>query len=331
MCAASSDPFDGLLIAVISGGRPAVKQRPVEKLLDQLPARVKPVTVISSHDAEGYRYARTEPVIYDRAWAIDYARDHWVHVKPAPEPGSTAMFGAFPGREWACREAEARGCWGVLQLDDNIDYLRFLSGGQAGVLTRDRLGGLPFWVEVLARIARGSNARMVGGQLEAVISREKPIIARPGFPYSMFIEKVGDGREPWYGPVEDDIQHALAYGTRAEDGTAAVVPLLRYHKETSSKTGMRKMYDHSRSAPLQRLRPEAASIQLMASKANGRGGPRVFHKMRTGAIRNPLLVRNRDEWETAREMLTRGVTVYAEAQKEALAAKLERRAKQGKK
>ncbi len=320
----SGDVLDGLLVAVISGGRPKVSQRPVHKFLPTLPAGMRAVTVVSSHEADRYEWGDTDPVVFEREWAVDYARDHWVHVKPAPEPGSDMMLGAFVGREAACREAERRGCWGVLQLDDNIKFLRLLAG-TPGKVTAARLGGLAYYTEVLARIALGSNARMVGAHLDAVISRERPVVARTGFCYSMFIEKVGQGREPWYGPVEDDIQHAFQYGTRAEDGTVAVVPLLRYKKESQSATGMRKMYDHTRAVPLQRLRPEAAEVRLMAAKANGRGGPRVFHRMKRGAIENPLLVTDQAEWDEARKMLRTGVEMFRTNQRDATRAKLRRR------
>jgi len=56
---------------------------------------------------------------------------------------------------------------------------------------------------------------MVGANLDA-IPYVKLQIARAGFTYSMFVEKVGPGREPWYGPFEDDITHAFQYGIRAD-------------------------------------------------------------------------------------------------------------------
>jgi hypothetical protein len=119
-------------------------------------------------------------------------------------------------------------------------------------------------------------------------------IARSGFPYSVFIEKVGAGREDWYGPYEDDITHAFQYGGRADAGssTAVVVSMLRYKKESASKSAMRSYYDHTRAVSLQRIFPEAANITIKQKRSNGFGTPRVYHTMSPGAIRNKMLVKD---------------------------------------
>ena len=134
---------------------------------------------------------------------------------------------------------------------------------------------------------------MTGAQLQAV-AREPAVIARPGIPYSVFIEQTGPGREHWYGPCEHDIMQAFQYSHRADGATAAVVSPLRYQKCGNVAGGFRSIYDHSRSAGLQRMFPEVAKIGVRKSFANGRGGARVFHTMAPGAVRNPLRVHDRE-------------------------------------
>jgi hypothetical protein len=243
---------------------------------------------------------------------------------PDPDAG---FYGAFPGREWACREAERRGYWGVLQLDDNIETLRFMRGSGASIQFVWNKGGMGLYADLLTGIARSTNAATVGAQLAAVIpSRsESRQIVRPGFPYSCFIEKVGPGREEWYGPYEDDITHAFQYGNRADGVTSAVMPLLTYAKENKSKTGMRAKYDSTRSVQLQRMVPESAKIGIRQTRSNGKGDPRVFHTMAPGAIRNPVTISDPAQFGRVKDRLQDLIREWFELEKESNRAKVRRR------
>lgn len=302
MYVTTSEQRGGILVAVISGGRPELRRRPTRTYLPQvLDAGVSGAEwVISSTDAGSYERDGFPLSVYERSWAEEYAAAHWMQPTP-PAPG--AFLGAFPGREWACREAERRGCWAVLQLDDNIDWLCFLRGTAASKHFVTARGGMGLFLDLLAGIMLATNAWTVGAQLDAVSPSAKQAaqVARAGFPYSLFLERVGPGREEWFGPFEDDITHSLQYGGRDDGATAAVVPTLHYKKETSSKTGMRAHYGAERAVQLQRLFPQSAKVNVRATRSNGRGGPRVFHTMPPGAMRNPLVVRDRDLFGRVRD------------------------------
>lgn len=322
MFVTSAEQRGGLLAAIITGGRPQLKERPTAKFLDSLrPAGVAAVVwVVSDRDAPAYERDDRDLAVYSHDWAYQYAREHWMSTTP-PDP--TGFFGAFPGREWACLEAERRGCWGVLQLDDNIVRLCLFKGGAAAVNVVGN-GGMGLFADLLAAGALSTNARTVGAQLDAVIT-EKHRLIRPGFPYSLFVEKVGPGREHWYGPFEDDITHSFQYGDRADGATAAVMPMLHYAKESKSKTGMRAEYNQTRSVQLQRLIPQGAKIGIKATKSNGRGGPRVFHTMPPGAIRNPVTVRDRTLYRALEARLERLGQEWFEAERAANRAKVMQR------
>jgi hypothetical protein len=299
----SAEQRGGILVAVISGGRPELRQRPTADYLSALRgAGVSDVIwSVSELDAPGYEPDAHGLSVYPRDWAEDYATAHWMQPTP-PTPGG--FLGAFPGREWACREAERRGCWAVLQLDDNIDTLGFLRPTAPGQNLVTNHGGLGLFADLLAAVTLSTNARMVGARLTSV-ARDGNVtrVARVGFPYSLFLERVGPGREAWSGPFEDDITQALRYGSRADGVTAALIPALRYRKESQSKTGMRKHYDPTRSVQLQRLFPQAAAIGIRKGRSNGSGEPRVFHRMPRGAIRNPLIIRDPDLFGAVRSRL----------------------------
>lgn len=282
----------GLLVAIISGGRPTLAERATAKWIKSLQAAgFTVVWVVSEKDAAGYERDDCEVVTYSVDWAYEYAKEHWMRVEP-PEHGG--FHGAFVGREAACREAERRGCWGVMQLDDNIVDLDFFHRGRASKKMLSKLGQMGLFANLLGGCALSTNCMTVGAQLSAIRYREHDTLVRPGFPYSLFVEKVGEGREEWYGPYEDDITHSFQYGDRADGVTAGVMPMLSYLKESKSKSGMRAKYDHTRSVQLQRMMPQGADIKVMATKANGRGGPRVFHKMQAGAVRNPVIVHDQE-------------------------------------
>jgi len=317
----------GLLVSVITGGRPLLKQRTVGRFFEQMHAAgvADIVWVANERHADDLEPDEHEVVTYSDDWAYEYASEHWMSPDTPPERGG--FFGAFPGREAAAREAERRGCWGVLQLDDNIDRIMFVRDTRGGNKVIQDLGGFAFFVDMLTAVSRSTNARTVGAQLSSIPEPEFKI-ARPGFPYSLFIERVGEGREEWFGPYEDDITHSLQYGDRADGSTAAIVPMIRYHKENTSKTGMRAKYNHERSKMLQRLQPHVAKVGVRATRSNGQGGARVFHSMPAGAIRNPLAVHDHDLYGAAREALVAATGQWKVAEREGNRAKaMERAAK----
>lgn len=327
MFVTSAEQRRGLLVAVITGGRPRLKDRPTAKYLDGLRAAgvADIVWIVSERDAPRYdRSAGAAAAVYPHDWAYTYAREHWLNPDP-PDPDG--FLGAFPGREWACREAERRGCWGVLQLDDNIVKAGFRRGTAVGVHLVNAHGGLGLYADMLAAMALSTNARSVGAHLDAVNIRRTdaaPVI-RPGFPYSCFVERVGAGREEWYGPFEDDITHSFQYGDRADGATAAVMPWLLYHKESKAVSGMRIQYNATRSVQLQRLMPQGAQIGVRATKSNGRGGPRVFHTMPPGAIRNPVTVQDRDLYRAAEDRMRQLTREWYAAEVAANRAKVKKR------
>lgn len=295
MFVTSDEQRGGLLVAVISGGRPKLKERPTARFLADLAGSgVAGITwVVAEKDADDYERDQHDLTVYSDEWAEEYADTHW--LRPTPYERGT-FYGAFVGREAACLEAEKRGCWGVLQLDDNIIALLMLRQTTTGAAMIGRNGGLALFVDHLAAVALSTNGRMVGAQLSAVTPSIEPA-SRPGFPYSCFVEKVGEGREHWVGPFEDDITHAFQYGTRADNATALVVSHLQYRKESKSKSGMRSAYNHERSVQLQRCFPESAKLVIKSTKANGITGDdtaRVFHQMKAGAIRNPQTITDHD-------------------------------------
>jgi hypothetical protein len=329
MFVTTSEQRGGVLVAVISGGRPELRRRPTAGYLPQTEEAGVAGTVwsVSEADAPGYEGDGNPLTVYPREWAEEYAATHWMRPDP-PKPGG--WLGAFPGREWACREAERRGCWAVLQLDDNIDWLCFLRGTGASKHFVTRRGGMALFLDFLAGVMLATNARTVGAQLDSVSpsSAQAAVVARAGFPYSLFLERVGPGREEWFGPFEDDITHSLQYGGRSDGATAAVMPTLHYKKEPGSRTGMRAHYDDTRALQLQRLFPEAAKINVRATRSNGRGGPRVFHTMPPGAIRNPLIVRDPVLFAAVRDALQALTEEWFDAEAAANRDKARRRTEQ---
>ena len=304
MFVTSAKQRSGLLVAIITGGRPKLKERPTSKFLQDLrDAGVADIVwVVSEKDAPHYELDGNDLAVYPMDWAEKYATEHWMNPEPY-EPGN--FFGAFVGREWACLEAERRGCWGVMQLDDNINRLVAVRDNLAGVDIMNKHNRMACIMDVLVGVALSTNGRMVGAQLKSVIFNQAQV-SRPGFPYSCFIEKVGEGREHWYGPFEDDITHAFQYGTRADNATALVAPMVRYGKESKSKSGMRSKYNHERAVQLQRIFPESAKLTINNTKSNGirgDGNARVFHRMGAGAIRNPQVIDNRELYQRVKEKI----------------------------
>lgn len=107
MSAANANNIDlaeNLQVAIISGGRPELKQRATARLLAPLKnAGIKHIAwIVSEKDAPQYETDEYPIETYSTEWAYNYAAAHW--MKPTkPNPGD--FLGAFPGREWACRLA----------------------------------------------------------------------------------------------------------------------------------------------------------------------------------------------------------------------------------
>lgn len=295
----------GILPVVISGGRPALGLRCTTRLLPGLHGiTADPVWLVREDRAPAYERDGHEVVTFGVEEAEAWAESHWF----APEPYRRGGFlGGFTEREWACRLAAERGFWAVLQLDDNIRRLDMFTGYAASTNVVKENGGLGLFADLLAAVTRSTNSRMTGAKMSAVNPRsEAGMFARPGFPYSLFLERVDrPDREPYYGPFEDDILHAYQYASRADDATTALVYPISYTKEhvVTAKTGMRAAYNHRRAAGLVAVAPEVARAMVIQGHSNGRGEARVFHRMKAGAVgsRTPLVVRDRELFDAARD------------------------------
>lgn len=176
MSAANANNIDlaeNLQVAIISGGRPKLKQRATARLLAPLKnAGIKNIAwVVSEKDAPQYEHGEYPIETYSTEWAYNYAATHW--MKPTkPTPGD--FLGAFPGREWACRLAQKNHCRYLLQLDDNIQRLSIGSRDTAaGAETAKKLNGLVFYAQTLTNITAATNTRMCGAQLTAVAGNKK--------------------------------------------------------------------------------------------------------------------------------------------------------------
>ncbi len=318
----------GLLVAIISGGRPTLAERKTARWLDTMklfkPAGI--VWVVDRKDEPTYQTDEHEICWYEHDWALEYAKAHWTDVQLKPEEAKA--LGGFPGREWACLEAERRGCWGVLQLDDNICDLRMPRGAASGARIARQHGALGMYADFLSAMALSTNGRMVGANLNSV-AQDRPVLIRQGFPYSLFVEKVGAGRENWHGPFEDDIIQAFQYQAQGGNATTAVMPALRYMKDSSTKGGLRTIYDHTRSVQLARMFPENAKVMIKKSFSNGKGTPRVFHKMSTTALKKPIIVTDRRLFNRAKRKMEDLVTEWHAAHMAATEEKIRKRVEAG--
>lgn len=248
-----------LLVCVITGGRPRLEERVTAAHFPSMrDAGLTEIEwVVREDHAEGYEQDEHALNVYPLSFADEYAREHWRHPSAVYTPGG--FHGAFPGREWAMRTAEARGYDAVLQLDDNVHRLGVLNANRPTYRSAMSAGRM---LQLLSVFSESTNAVMVGAQLSSVPPSKLRTI-RPGFPYSVFIERCGSGRMPYFGPFEDDIMHAMEYGLHGGAGrTAAVVEGMTYNKEYASQTGMRKHYDASRGAELVRRYPANATLRM---------------------------------------------------------------------
>lgn len=247
-----------ILIAVISGGRPLLKQRPTERLLPKLAPLGDMELVVRADQADGYEMSPGVGMnTYSVEWADRYARAHWRH--PRAQFVAGGFHGAFTGREWAMKTAEERGYDAVLQLDDNITSIAPVA---ATKLANHPTTSVLRMYEAVRELLFSTNLMMLGIQLNSMIPKEHPTV-RVGFPYSCFMEKTGPGRMPYFGPFEDDIMHAMEYGLNGGPSrTAGLVPLFTYIKESKSGTGMRKHYNAERGLELPRRYPRNARLKV---------------------------------------------------------------------
>jgi len=319
-----ADQLAGILPAVISGGRPRLADRPTARFLPALhDVTQDPVWIVRDDDAPGYERDGHEVITYPLDWAEQYAGEHWTSHVPY---GAGAFLGAFCGREHACRVAEQRGCWAVLLLDDNLRRLAFIVQFRAGVDAAAAGGGLALFADLLAAVTLSTNGHMTGAHLDAIhqTAFRTDLLARTGYPYSLYLERTGPGRPPYCGPTEDDILHAIAWDQPGTTATTLLVPSLRYMKDHGGRTGMRGHYDSTRSVGLQRVAPQASKLTVMSAHANGSGGPRVFH--RTRPVRTPKVITDRELYDAAcRKVEQLGAQMYA-GHRQYRAAKLRERA-----
>lgn len=299
-----------LLIAIITGGRPLLSDRPTRRLFESLSILGDIEYVVREDQALGYE---DDPGVslntYSVAWADRYARTHWRHPRAVCEPGG--FHGAFTGREWAMRSAQERGYEAVLQLDDNVTQFGPVDATRT-TYYRDIVQPADS-VRALVEIAMSTNLWMFGAQLTSVQVKGDYPIARPGFPYSVFVEKTGDGRMPYYGPFEDDIMHAMEYGLNGGPGrTAGLTQAITYTKESKSKTGMRKHYNPERGLELVRRYPRNAKlIDGPGSSSPTSKGRAVRHMLNTKGF-TPIRITDRERFDAARTELERLVAVSRE-------------------
>jgi post-segregation antitoxin (ccd killing protein) len=302
MSVTPSADLAGVLPVVVSGGRPRLADRVTRRHLASLHGiTADPIWFVREDHAREYESDAHEIVTYGVAEAEDYARTHWLSPDPPFRPGG--FLGAFAGRELACRLAERRGFWSVLLLDDNLLYLKAYVSSAAATRVVSEQGGLGMFADLLAAVTLSTNSRMTGAWMDALNpAAERMVFARPGFPYSLYLERLDrPNREPYFGPFEDDIMHAYQYGSRADDATASLVRPLLYMKEhRSASTGMRGAYDARRAEGLVLAAPEIARVGMRRKHANGQGQARIFHSMRSGSIRTPLVVTDRELFDRAR-------------------------------
>jgi hypothetical protein len=257
-------------VAVISGGRPRLDDRKTRRLLPALRDAGYPVEwVVRSDQAADYDRDDFPINAYPVEWADRYSKAHWRHPVARWEPGG--FHGAFPGREWAMRTGAECGADVVLLLDDNVVVVGVVAAATPTWYVDNGvdIAPLPVMVRLLVELCISTNAAMCGMQLSSIQPRFNPPIIRPGYPYSVFAEKVGPGRLPWFGPYEDDVMHALEYALHGGPSrTAAVVPTLTYRKESKSKNGMRRYYDPTRGLELARRYPHNAKIRMGAKTSS---------------------------------------------------------------
>lgn len=279
-----------VLVCVITGGRPELASRPTRLHFPALQAAGFDTIewVVREDHAADYERDEHPLNVYPLSFADRYARAHWRHPSAAFEPGG--FHGAFTGREWAMRTAEERGYEAVLQLDDNVVTLGLLNSNQPAYRQALDAGRM---LTLLCELSASTNVMMLGAQLSAVPPTKIKTV-RPGYPYSVFVERCGTGRLPYFGPYEDDIMHALDYARHGGHmRTAGVAPAMTYNKESKSKSGMRKHYDATRGHEIARRYPQNVTLRVSRRTAGMKDTARgVRHILNTRGF-TPVRVTDR--------------------------------------
>lgn len=314
------------LVAIITGGRPALDARPTRQYVESLRAAgfSDIEWVIRSDHTRAYEQDDLSMNVYPVEWASEYARAHWRHPTAVWEPGG--FFGAFPGREWAMRSAEERGYDAVLQMDDNVETIGFLNSTQPAYRAALPAGDV---LSILTDLALSTNSYMTGAQLNSVVPEGLVSIIRPGYPYSVFVERTGPGRMPYHGPFEDDIMHALEYALHGgPNRTAAVVDVIRYNKEHKKRTGgMRTKYGADRGLEIANRYPNNVRIRVSRKSSSPRDTERGIRHFLTTKGFTPIRVTDLDLFRDAEARLQAGLREAAHLKREQDARKIARRAK----
>jgi hypothetical protein len=317
------------LVSIITGGRPGLAERPTRLHLPALAAAglADVEWVVREDHAEAYEQDEHPLNVFPLSFADSYARAHWRHPTARFERGG--FHGAFTGREWAMRSAEERGYDAVLQLDDNVVTLGLMNSNQPAY--RQAMDGGTM-LALLVELSASTNVMMLGAQLSSVPPSKLKTV-RPGYPYSVFVERTGAGRMPYFGPYEDDIMHALEYARHGGHArTAGVVPAMTYNKEHKRKTGMRTHYDASRGLEIARRYPE--NVQLRVSRSTS--APHPMRDAETGqqrAVRHvlntkgftPVRVTDRARFLSAEQQLQAAIRDAVKRRREWDRAKMRRR------
>jgi hypothetical protein len=301
----------GVLFAIVSGGRPALESRPTAGLLPSLLATGCPVQwVVRADQAAGYETTPGAPInAYPVEWADRYARAHWRHPRYPFTPGG--FHGAFTGREWAMRSAEEQGFDAVVQLDDNVRIVGPISASSTSRYPGVDAGEMTL---LAAELCLSSTAVTVGFQIASIKPYRYHRLLRTGFPYSVFAERCGAARMPWFGPFEDDIMHSLDYGLNGGPRrTAAVIEPFTYAKEyvRGKDTGMRAHYTGERGLEIARRYPR--NVKLRVGNRNSApkvaSGQSIRHYLTNRGF-TPVLVTDRERFEAA---TARAAEIVAEA------------------
>lgn len=318
----------GTLVSIITGGRPALTDRPTHALLPFLRAAgfSDVEWVVREDHAEAYETDGEATLnVYPVDWASRYAKRHWRHPTAAWE--HAGFYGAFPGREWAMRTAEDRGYGAVLQMDDNVVNLGLLNSNQPAFRSALDPGTL---LLLLVEVALSTNAWMTGAQLNSVMPKGYTNLVRPGYPYSVFVERTGPGRMPYHGPFEDDIMHALEYALNGGPGrTAGVVDLIRYNKEHKARGGgMRAQYNTTRGLEIANRYPRNVRIGMGPRTSSSKDAARgVRHFLNTRGF-TPVTVTDPARFTAADAALRAGVQAALTAKRGWDQDKIARRAGQ---
>lgn len=312
-----------ILVAVISGKRPALAARPTARMLDELFAEFGAVEwVVREEQAPDYELDAYPINVIPMEFSNSYAATHWRHPLMPCEPGG--FHGAFTGREWAMRTAQERGFDAVLQLDDNILEVGPISATRPAYRTVTSTSEM---YRILAELSASTNAATLGFQLSSVVPKRVAPTLRPGYPYSSFMEKTGPGRLPYYGPFEDDIMHALEYGLKGGPGrTAGVIDYLTYAKESSNTGGMRGHYSSTRGLEIAKRYPKNVTLSVgRRTSSPNDDSVGVRHWLNTNGF-TPIRVLDRERYTAAAADVARIARAALGAYTDIARAKFERRA-----